>query len=119
MTQVTGKVRVRVNGEEVPTVGNGSGTVGGATRNTVKGGDKIHGFQEDIEEPTVSFTIAHTANTSVKQIADWKDATVMIETDIGVRFIYREAWTSEPPELDHNSGEISVSMAAIDCEEDA
>jgi len=116
--QITGKVRVRVDGTEIPTVGNGSGTTGGVNRSVVKGGGRVHGFTEEEQAPEVSFTVSHHADTSVKAIAHWRDVTVLIETDTGRRFIYRGAWTTEPPELNHDNGEISVTMNAIECEED-
>jgi len=118
MAQITGKVRVRVDGEELKTVGNGSGTTGGVNRSVVKGGGRVHGYTEEVQEPTVSFTVAHQKGVSVRRLANLTGATVLIETDTGERFIYRDAWTTEPPELNHDNGEISVSMAAVECEED-
>lgn len=116
--QITGKVTVRVDGEEIRTIGNGTGTTGGAERTTAKGGGRIHGYTEEEMEPTVSFTVAHTAETSVKRLAALRDATVLLETDTGARFIYRQAWTTTPPEVDFSNGEITVEMAAVECEED-
>ena len=118
MAQVTGRAIIRVNGRELRTLDGATLNPGGVTREAMKGGGKVHGYREEDVEPTMSCKVAHTAETSLKELADIVDATVIFETDTGRRFIMREAWTSEPPELDADAGAVSLAMAAIAYDED-
>ncbi|MEJ1378174.1 MAG: phage tail tube protein [Candidatus Sedimenticola sp. (ex Thyasira tokunagai)] len=118
MAQVTGRAYIKVNGKELRTLDGASFNPGGVNREAMKGGGKVHGFKEDDVEPTMKCKVVHTKDTSLKELADITDATVIFETDTGKRFVMREAWTSEPPELDANGGSIDLSMAAIAYDED-
>lgn len=117
MTQVTGKAIIRVDGNELRTLDGATLNPGGVNREAMKGGGKVHGYKEEDMEPTVECSVAHTKDLSLKELGAITDATVMFETDTGKQFILRNAWVSEPPGLDANSGGVSLRFAAISCDE--
>jgi hypothetical protein len=117
MAQVTGRVFLKLDGELQRSKPGAKLMFGGRTRDTVEGDDSIHGYTEKLTAPTVEFTLSHTAQTSLARLADLTDTTVTFETDTGVTYVVRNAWTSEPPDLTGGQGEVSLKMAGLSSEE--
>jgi len=110
--KITGTATIRVDGKEYKSKDGASGSLGGYARTPVMGGNHVHGYSEAVETPELNFTLAHDDSLSVQAIAGWVNSTVIMETDTGVQFIFREAWTAEPPGIDSGAGEVSVKMNA-------
>lgn len=113
--QFTGKVTIRIDGQEYKSLDGATLNPGGVNRSTVKGGGRVHGFTEEDQEPTMDFKLPHNAGVSLKRLGSLTDATVMFETDSGVQFITRGCYTTEPPSLSGN--EVDVKMAGVECDE--
>jgi hypothetical protein len=116
--QVTGKAVIRFDGREYKTADEATLQPGGVSRETVKGAGKVHGFTETTVEPEMECTIYHTKATSLKEIQDIDNATVIFETDTGARWVLTGAFVLDPLSLKTKGGEIAVKMSAITCEED-
>lgn len=112
--QITGKATIRTDGQTHKTLDGATITPGGVSRETKKG-DAVHGFSESIQEPTLQCKLSHTAATNLTALGKIDNATVEFETDTGVIFIMRGAWTVEPPSL--SGGEVDLSMAAMSADE--
>lgn len=115
MGQLTGRVTIRIDGQEIKSKDGAKLDIGGVKRNTEKGGGRIHGYTEEDMEPSVEFKIAHDKNISLKWLASLTSATVMFETDTGKQFTVRDAYTTEPPTLTGN--DVDVKMAGKECDE--
>lgn len=113
--QVTGRVFVSVNGVRLRSKEGAKLNFGGVEREAVIGDDSVHGFMEKSVAPSIECTISHLADTSLKRLADIKDASVMFETDTGKVFNLRNAWSAKALEL--SKGEVSMTFQGVGCEE--
>jgi len=117
---ITGTAEIRFDGESLETVDNGlTAKPGGYSRSTKVGNGSVRGFTEETVPAELQVRIAHKKETSLKRIANIRNATVLVRTDTGQRHIYRGAWSTEPPELDINNGEVSFTMNALEHDEDS
>lgn len=118
MSQVTGRIFIKIDGELQRSKPGASLTFGGKTREPVVGDDSVHGFKEVLAAPLIEATFSDTAQLSLKKIADITDATITFETDTGKTYIVRNAWQNgDPPKLTGDGGEVAVQFAGISCEE--
>lgn len=115
MGQLTGRVTIRIDGQELKSKDGAKLDIGGVNRETQKGGGRIHGYTEEDMQPAVEFKIAHDKNISLKWLAGLTGATVMFETDTGASFIMRDSYTTEPPSLTGN--DVDVKMEGKECDE--
>lgn len=113
--QVTGRVFISVGGKRLRSKDGASLKTGGAKREAVVGDDSVHGYQEKLEAPSVSCAISHTADTSLRELHDLTDTTLLFETDTGKVFTLSHAWLMNPPEL--SKGEVKLEFGATGCEE--
>lgn len=113
--QFTGRLTIRIDGQEYKSLDGATLNVGGVNRTTLKGGGRVHGFTEEDMEPTMDFKLPHNKDISLKLLGDLTDATVMFETDSGVQFVVRGCYTTEPPSL--TGTEVDVKMAGEECDE--
>lgn len=116
-THYTGKAIIRVDGEELVTEDGATLNPGGQNRTAVKSGGKVHGYQEEDVEPTLECQVKHDKNTSLRRLSDLTGATVMYETDSGMQFVLRDAFTTEPATLNAKDGNVDLKMAAVACDE--
>jgi hypothetical protein len=112
--QITGKATIRVDGRTYQTLDGATLSLGGQTRTTVKG-DVVHGYKEEVMEPTLECKVSHTSDISLIAMSAVTAATVEFETDTGVIFILRDAWCAEPASL--SDGEIDWKLAAMQADE--
>jgi hypothetical protein len=117
MPQITGRATIRVDGQELRSLGGATLSIGGASREAVVGGGKVHGYKEADEAPTLECRIAHTKDLSLRQLGAIESATVEFETDTGVQFLLRGAFTTGVPSLAEQDGAVELSMAALECDE--
>jgi hypothetical protein len=109
MAQITGIVRVKINGTLLRTKQGAVLNFGGRGR-TVQKGHSVYGFSEEVMESVVTITIAHAADTDIQELADLVDAVVLFETDTGQTFQVSGAFTSTPPELTGGEGDLTVEI---------
>lgn len=115
--QVTGKAIIRVDGKEIRALDGATLNPGGEQREPVVGSGKVHGYKEETQAPEMECQVAHTADTSLKELGAITAATVMFETDTGQTHIMREAFVTDVPTLNTKDGTVNLKMSAISCEE--
>jgi molybdopterin synthase catalytic subunit len=109
MVQVTGIVRVKINGKLHRTKQGAVLNFGGKTR-TVQKGHSVYGFSEEVAESVVTITIAHASDTDIEELKDLVDAVVLFETDTGKTYQVNGAFVSTPPELTGGEGDLTLEI---------
>jgi hypothetical protein len=109
VAQVTGIVRVKINGTLHRTKTGEVLNFGGRTR-TAQMGHSLYGFSEEFTPSVITVTIAHTADLDVSELRDLVDGVVQYETDTGITFQVDGAFTSTPPELTGGEGDLTVEI---------
>ena len=110
MAQVTGIVKVYVNGTLMRSKEGAKLSMGGKER-TAQVGHSVYGYSEKVIPATVAFNVAHTSDAGV--LADLNDAvnaTVRFETDTGLVYNIANAFTTKPCELAGGEGDVTVEM---------
>jgi len=115
MAQVTGRVFITVKGRRLASKEGAKLIKGGVDRDEVLADTGVVGFSEKTVAPGVECTIAHTADTKLKDFEDITDATISFDTDTGRSFSLAHAWTAKALEL--SKGEVSLVFKALTCEE--
>lgn len=116
--RITGSATIRIDGEEIRSLGDATLNPGGFNRETKDDGGKVVGYSESVVGPSIECKVAHTKEgRSLVSLAGIRNATVIFETDTGTQFILRNAWVSEPPTLTAKGGEVSLKIAAMAMDE--
>lgn len=115
MAQLTGRITIRLDGKELKSKDGATVDPGGVNRTTEKGGGRILGFTEEDVQASASFKLVHDKSVSLIALNKLVDATLSFETDSGVTFILRGAYTTKTVPLSGN--EVSVEMDAVECDE--
>jgi len=115
--KITGSATINLDGDELKTEDGATLNPGGANRTAKTGGRKVHGFQEEMVEPSLECTVMHTKDTSLRELSDITGATVFFETDTGREYVLRDAWVSEPAVLNAKEGTVPLKFGAVACEE--
>ena len=111
--QVTGRVFIALNGGRIRSKEGSSLDIGGAKRDAAVSDAGVDGFSESIGVPRVECKISHTADTSLKALQDFKDGTLVFETDTGKVYTLTGAWCAQPPRM--SKGEIDLVFEAVEC----
>lgn len=109
MPQVTGIVKVFLNGTLQRSKEGASLSIGGFER-TAQVGHSVYGYSEKPAPSEIEFTLAHLADTDLEELRDLVDATVRFETDTGVNFTIRKAFVTAPPKVTGGEGDVEVTM---------
>ena len=115
--QITGRAKIKVDGKSLSSESGATLNPGGSNRPPKTGGGKVHGYSEEDVAPSLECVIFHKKDTSIIELSDITGATVTFDTDTGVQFILRDAWTSEPAALDTANGTVALKMNAISCDQ--
>jgi hypothetical protein len=110
MAQVTGIVKVFVNGALKRSKDGAKLNTGGKER-TAQTGHSVYGYSEKVVPAVVEFTLAHTADEDLMAINDLVEATLRFETDVGVTYLVQNAFTTKPTELTGGEGDVAVEMS--------
>jgi hypothetical protein len=116
MAQVTGRVFIKLNGQVQPSK-EGAKLMyapGNIEREPVTSDRGVEGFKEKIVAPTVEATFTHSAALDIDAIHNAKDTTLTYQTDTGVSYILRGAFSTSAPTL--ATGEVSFKFSAISAE---
>ncbi len=108
MAQVTGIIKIYLDGELQRSKPGASLSVGGMKRDGVLG-HSYYGFVEEAVAAELEFTLAAMANTDCVELSNMKDITVRFETDTGQTYLCAQMTTMEPVKL-QSGGDASVKM---------
>lgn len=109
---------IKVNGKTVESLPGAKLMFGGYDRKplTVNGRAGEH-FTEEPQPGGCSFKIAHSADTDVDEVRNWKGVTLQAYCDSGPVYQMAGAYTSKPVELSDGDGGMTVEMAGPPWEE--
>lgn len=108
--QVTGIVKVYLNGSLQRSKEGAKLVMGGKERTPVTG-HSVYGYAEKVVHATIEATLAHTADVDLEELRDLVDATVKFETDTGLSYLINNAFMTKPPELTGGEGDVAIEMA--------
>ncbi|MDI3259696.1 MAG: phage tail tube protein [Sinobacteraceae bacterium] len=117
LNKVTGRVRIKVSGKLLLSKHGAELDFGGVKRTPIIGSNGIHGYSEETVAPTVTCSVSHRADTSLEELANYVDETLVFETDSGHSYVLAGAFLSESPKLMEREGEVRLAFAGISCDE--
>lgn len=115
--KVMGKALIKANGRVLDTLPGASLDIGGVTRETVTGDNRVIGQKSTPRPSKIEFEIAVTRQTRLADIARWEDVVVTVEADTGQTWVVPSAWTTEPPTTTTSDGKAKVVMEGLPAEE--
>jgi hypothetical protein len=112
----TGKVFIRVGGEQVESLPDATlkDFMGGKRTPVV--GNAVYGFTEEVVAPTIECQVAHGPSVSMKRLWDMQDVTAIFECDSGPVFVLSNAWVADVNEL-KAAGGFKLVINAKKCTE--
>lgn len=116
MTQFAGRVFISINGSRQRSKSGAKLNAGGVERSPVETDLGVVGFTEKTKAPSLEFTVVMGKDTDLLTLGAQVDSTVVFETDIGVSYVLKDAFVTDPPEFTGGDGEISVKMSATKVE---
>jgi hypothetical protein len=117
MPQISGIVKVYVNGTLQQSKEGATLDLGGYEREMVTG-HSVYGFKEKLMPSTVEFTIAHRGDTKLADLKDVVDSTVRFELDSGKTYLITNACVTKTLSLKGTDGEVEVEMMGDPAEEE-
>jgi len=114
---ILGEAKIRTNGKELRSMGGAELSLGGMTREVVKGSGRVHGFREVYTEPTLSLKIAAHADTDWNELQNLQDATVDFDGGPGLRFLLNGAFRTETINVTESDGSFSLNISAFTAEQ--
>lgn len=115
MGQLTGRAFVTVAGRRLASKEGAKLGFGNLERTAELGDQGVLGYKEKPTVPFVECTIAHSADTSLRELADMVDVTISFDTDTRKSYVLRNGWCAKALELD--KGDLALRFEAMSCEE--
>lgn len=115
--RVMGKAQVKVDGQMLDTMPGAALDIGGVTRKTVTGANKVLGFQEEPKPSKLEVEIAVKAGTSLAAIGRWDNVTSTFEADTGQTYVISGGWVVDPPSTTDNDGKAKIVIEGPPAEE--
>lgn len=115
MGQLTGRAFITVGGKRLATKEGAKLGFGNLERTAELGDQGVLGYKEKPSVPYVECVIAHSADTSLRELADLVDVPISFDTDTRRSFVLRQGWCAKALEMD--KGDISLRFEAMSCEE--
>jgi hypothetical protein len=109
MAQVTGIVKIHVNGALQRSKEGATLNMGGMER-AAQTGHSVYGYSEKLVPASVSFNLAHTADTDLIELNGMVGAEVRFECDTGVTYLITNAFVTKPCQLKGGDGDVTVEM---------
>lgn len=106
--QVTGKVKVRIDGGVIESENEATLDPGGVSREPASHGGKTY-YTESDSPPSLKFKILLTATVDVTEVNKWKNKTATFITDTGQRLLMRNAFTVNVIEHGMTSADVEMS----------
>jgi hypothetical protein len=107
MAQVTGIVKIYVNGKLQRSKEGASLDMGGKER-TMQTGHSVYGYSEKIIPSSLTFDLVHTSDTDLVELGGIVDGRARFECDTGVTYLITNACTTKTPKL--KDGVVSMEM---------
>ncbi len=95
--QVVGQVRIKADGQLLPTSGEATMNIGGPNRENVPGDNEAGSFKETTAPARCEVSLLNKASVSLSAIRAIDNATITLETDTGKTWIMRNAYCAEAP----------------------
>lgn len=115
--RVMGKAQIKADGQLLDTLPGATLDIGGPTRSTVNGANRVLGFTEAIGQSKLEFEIAVKGQTSLAAIRNWDDVTATFEADTGQTWVISHGWVTNPPTTTDNDGKAKVVIEGPPAEE--
>jgi hypothetical protein len=108
MSQQTGRVTIKLDGEPLRSKPGAKMQLGGVQRkySVTDQGETI--FQEELVPAEMSCTMPHLSDTDVERIRDFKNGTCQYVTDTGVTYTMAKAGYAKSGDL--SNGELDVTF---------
>ena len=106
--QVTGKVKIKIDGSVIESENEATLDPGGTPREPVSHGGKTY-FTESDTPPSLKFKILLTKNVDVTDIGKWTGKTATFIADTGQRYLIRNAFTVNVVEHGATSTDVEMS----------
>lgn len=113
MTQVTGRVFIALNGQRIRSKDGATLDMGGVKRDAQMSDAGVDGYSETVVAASAECKINDTAEIRAADLHNFKDGTIVFETDTGKAYTLTNAWSAEPPKL--TKGEWSLKFEAVEC----
>jgi hypothetical protein len=109
MAQVAGIVKVYLNGQ-LQRAKEGVKLITGGKERTMQVGHSVHGYSEKVIPSTLEMVISLMADTKLEDLNNLTDATVRVETDIGLSYLCTGMSVTKPVEFTGGEGDVSIEM---------
>lgn len=106
--QVTGKVKIKIDGSVLKSENEATLDPGGTPREAASHGGKTY-FTESDSPPSLKFKILLTKDVDVTDIGKWVGKTATFIADTGQRYLLRNAFTVNV--IEHGSTSADVEMS--------
>lgn len=111
MGMITGKATIRWDGNVLATENGATLNPGGVNRTGERHGGKSY-YKEDEVNPSLECNVIHDKDTDIIALSGITGATIEFETDTGLTYILRQAFTTEPVVVDTGTGKAPLKMEA-------
>jgi len=111
MAQVTGVIKISVNGQVRRSEANAKLNLGGKKRKAAVG-YKVYGYTEEVVPAELDFTLFHTSDTDLLTLKDIVGGTATFECDSGPIFPLTNVFITEALTLEGGTGRVAVKAQA-------
>lgn len=112
MAQFTGIVFAKMDSETLRvSEGKLSLKFGGVERTPKIADGKVVGYNEKVVPAELKCTCLHGSQTDINKVRNAKSVTLVIQTDTGVTYTMREAFSKDPGEMKGAEGEYDIEFA--------
>lgn len=115
-TQFAGRVYISVNGARLRSKSGAKLNIGGVERSPVETDLGTLGYTEKTKTSMVECTVVMAKDTDLTTLGAIVDSTLVFETDIGVSYVLKDAFITDPPDFAGGDGEIGLKFAGTRCE---
>lgn len=117
MSRRGGIISVQVDGQVYDAKGAFTYNLGRPKREAIVGADRVHGYKETPQVPTIEGTITDSSDLDLDKLLTLKDATVTLALANGKVIVLRGAYYAGDGEVSTDEGEIGVSFQGTGAEE--
>lgn len=112
-----GLLLVNVNGERLDVHGNWTVNVGAPKREALVGADRVHGFKEMPQVPSIEGEGRDRADLDLKALFNTVGATITIEWANGKTGVLSDAWYAGDGTVESEEGKITLRFEGLNYEE--
>lgn len=112
-----GTIQLQVGGEVQDAKGNFTYTLGTPKREALMGSDRVHGYTEKPQVPSIEGAITDRGNLDLKALFNGKDLTITLAVANGKVVTLGQAWFAGDGKGTTEEGEIEVRWEGLTAEE--